>query len=78
MEPYRPFVDTVVYDIVANGSPYDELTQEIKTKLLNIPVLDVIIGGERSPLMIAVGQTTASLYKCFSGESRKIKYPKFE
>ena len=78
MEPYRPFVDTVVYDIVANGSPYNELTQEIKTKLLKIPVLDVIIGGERSPLMIAVGQTTASLYKCFSGESRKIKYPKFE
>ena len=78
MEPYRPFVDTVVYDIVTNGSPYDELTQEIKTKLLKIPVLDVIIGGERSPLMIAVGQTTASLYKCFSGECRKIKYPKFE
>ena len=77
MEPYRPFVDTVVYDIVANGSPYDELTQEIKTKLLKIPVLDVIIGGERSPLMIAVGQTTASLYKCFSGECRKIKYPSF-
>ena len=77
MEPYRPFVDTVVYDIVANGSPYDELTQEIKKKLLKIPVLDVIISGERSPLMIAVGQTTASLYKCFSGECRKIKYPSF-
>lgn len=78
MEPYRPFVDRVVCDIVASGEPYNELTQIIKTKLLGIPVLDVVIGGQRSPLMIAVGQTTASLYKCFSGESRKIKYPIFK
>lgn len=78
MEPYRPFVDRVVCDIVASGEPYNELTQMIKTKLLGIPVLDVVIGGQRSPLMIAVGQTTASLYKCFSGESRKIKYPIFK
>jgi hypothetical protein len=27
--------------------------------------------------MIAAGLTTASLYKCFSGESRRIKYPYF-
>ena len=25
--------------------------------------------------MIAASQTTASLYKCFSGELRKISYP---
>jgi len=34
-----------------------------------------MIDGQRSPLMIAVGQTTASLYKCFTGELRKILYP---
>jgi CRISPR-associated protein Cas1 len=37
--------------------------------------LDVVIGKKRSPLMIAATQTTASLYKCFSGELRKIAYP---
>jgi len=78
MEPYRPFVDKIVYEIVSHGNDISELSQEIKSKLLNIPVLDVIISGQRSPLMIAVGQTTASLYKCFSGEARKIKYPSFE
>ena len=78
MEPYRPFVDKLVFDIVSSGVDFEELTQEIKAKLLNIPVLDVIINGQRSPLMIAVGQTTASLYQCFSGEIRKIKYPSFE
>lgn len=78
MEPYRPFVDRLVCNIMKEGKDIEELKQEIKYKLLNIPVLDVIIDGQRSPLMIAVGQTTASLYKCFSGEIRKIKYPTFE
>ena len=54
-----------------------ELTKEIKTKLLGIPVLDVIINGQRSPLMVAVGLTTASVAKCYLGESRKITYPTF-
>lgn len=75
MEPYRPYVDELVCEIVATGIDYSEITKEIKAKLLSIPVLDVTIAGERSPLMIAVAQTTASLYKCFSGESRKIVYP---
>lgn len=54
-----------------------ELTKEIKAKLLSIPVLEVTINGQRSPLMIAVGQTTASLAKCYLGEIRKIAYPNF-
>lgn len=78
MEPYRPFVDKLVCEIIRKERDYQKLTQEIKYQLLNIPVLDVIIDDKRSPLMIAVGQTTASLYKCFSGELRKIKYPSFE
>jgi len=77
MEPYRPFVDKLVFEIMESGIDISELSQEIKAQLLNIPVLDVVINDQRSPLMIAVGQTTASLYKCFSGEIRKIKYPSF-
>lgn len=77
MEPYRPFVDKLVIEIVKTGADISELTQDLKAKLLNIPVLDVVINDQRSPLMIAVGQTSASLYKCFSGEIRKIKFPSF-
>ena len=73
MEPYRPFVDRLVVEMFDGG--ISELDKEAKAKLLSIPVLDVTINGQRSPLMIAVGQTTSSLYKCFSGESRKIAYP---
>lgn len=78
MEPFRPFVDKLVFEMIEENTDISELTQETKSRLLNIPVLDVVINEQRSPLMIAVGQTTASLYKCFSGELRKIKYPSFE
>lgn len=78
MEPYRPFVDKMVCDIVAEKRNIDELTQDIKFKLLNIPVLDVVIDDHRSPLMVAVGQTSASLYKCYEGSLRRVKYPSFE
>jgi CRISPR-associated protein Cas1 len=75
MEPYRPFVDKLVVEIVDSKMNFQELSKDIKTKLLSIPVLDVIINDQRSPLMIAVGQTTASLAKCYLGEIRKIEYP---
>ena len=75
MEPYRPYVDELVYSIVKGHENYDELTKDLKTILLNIPTLEVMINGKRSPLMVAVAQTTASLYKCFTGELRRIIYP---
>ena len=75
MEPYRPYVDRLVYDITEQYGVDLELSKDIKAELLSIPTLDVVIGGKRSPLMVAASQTTASLYKCFSGELRKIAYP---
>lgn len=75
MEPYRPYVDELVWNLTAEYGEVQELTKELKARLLSIPTLDVFINGKRSPLMIAVGQTTASLYKCFDGELRKVVYP---
>ena len=74
MEPYRPYVDKLVVDLMKEIKEKD-LTRSIKARLLGIPVLDVMIDGHRSPLIIAATTTTASLYKCFSGVSRKILYP---
>lgn len=76
MEPYRPYVDELVFAIVKEqGADNLQLTTTLKAQLLSIPTLDVVIGGKRSPLMVAATQTTASLYKCFSGELRRIAYP---
>ncbi|WP_338731522.1 type II CRISPR-associated endonuclease Cas1 [Mangrovimonas cancribranchiae] len=75
MEPYRPFVDMLVYDIVESGCNIEELNTNIKSELLMIPAMDVVIDGKRSPLMNAMSRTTSSLYECFEGSRRKILYP---
>ncbi|MEE3483128.1 MAG: type II CRISPR-associated endonuclease Cas1 [Bacteroidales bacterium] len=75
MEPYRPYVDALVIEITQKMGYPQEITMEHKQLLLTIPALDVTIAEQRSPLMVATAQTTASLYKCFSGECRKILYP---
>lgn len=78
MEPYRPYVDERVIQIVNTHPDYSELTRDLKAELLSIPIIDVTIDGKRSPLMVAASQTTASLYRCFSGESRIVFYPSME
>ncbi|MRS02081.1 hypothetical protein EG832_02435 [bacterium] len=75
MEPYRPFVDSLILDILEKSEPTEELSPTMKKDLLKIPVIDVIIDGSRSPLMIAMQRTTASLAGCFGGTVRKIVYP---
>lgn len=75
MEPYRPYVDRIVLNIIEDFPGEVELIKDIKIRLLQIPILDVDIDGHRSPLMVAVTTTTASLYKCFQGICRKITYP---
>ncbi len=78
MEPYRPYVDILVCELISQNENIKEVDSVVKSKLLSIPVMEVIVNGKRSPLMVAVGQTTASLYRCFSGEQRKIVYPEME
>lgn len=75
MEPYRPYVDSVVCDIVSRRGMECVLDKETKIELLTIPVMDVKINNLRRPLTAAVTITVASLAKCYSGEIRKIIYP---
>lgn len=74
MEPYRPYVDRLVVETMAVCCDV-EVTTAIKSRLLTVPTLEVHINGQRSPLMVAASQTTASLARCFSGESRRVAYP---
>jgi len=77
MEPYRPFVDELVLQIIESGEDVTELTTSIKKQLLEIPTKNIFIAGEKSPLMVGIQRTTASLAKSFEGEQRKIVYPEF-
>lgn len=75
MEPYRPFVDETVLQIVKSVNDYNELTTGIKKMLLGIATVDVQFDNERSPLMVGMQRTTASLVQCYEGKARKIIYP---
>lgn len=75
MEPYRPFVDNIVCEMIENGEDFTLVTPKLKQHLLKIPAMDIMIDGERSPLMVGLQRTTASLAKCFEGRAKKILYP---
>lgn len=78
MEPYRPYVDRIVCGIVGMNGRFLEMTPNMKKELLGIPATDVIMDGERSPLMNAVQRTTASLARCFEGKAKKLLYPQLQ
>lgn len=75
MEPFRPYVDSIVLKIVDENPEIDELTPALKRELLKIPSIDINIDGKMSPLMVGVQRTAASLSSCFAKNSRKILYP---
>lgn len=75
MEPYRPFVDRLVLEMLEVGMNCSELGKTEKAKLLTLLTMDTKMNGQASPLMVALSKTTASLAKCFEGTSRKIHYP---
>lgn len=78
MEPYRSYVDEIACDLNEKYPGTLILEKEHKAELLQLMAIDVKIGENKRPLMIALSQTTASLSRCFSGETRKITYPVFE
>ena len=78
MEPYRPFVDEIVLSIMMTYDDYEYLDTDIKRELLQIPAIDISIDGKKSPLMVGLRRTTASLFQCYEGSARKILYPVLE
>jgi CRISPR-associated protein Cas1 len=76
MEPYRVYVDKAVCDIVHMNGKFLEMTPSMKMALLEIPQTDVLIDGQKSPLLNAVQRTTASLAKCYDG-AKTLLYPIF-
>jgi len=77
MEPYRPYVDRIVCELIESEKDYNVLTKEIKKELLQLPAKEIIINGERSPLLVGLQKTTSSLSKCYEGKIKKIIYPEF-
>ena len=73
MEPYRPYVDNLVFQLYKDGK--FELNKDSKTTILHRLSCDVNIGQVMRPLQIALTITTASLVKYYAGEIKKISLP---
>lgn len=76
MEPYRPYVDEIVYNMYINGMTV--LDKDAKSQLMHILFADTIFSKVTRPLDIGLTITTASLAKCYAGASKKIVYPLLE
>ena len=75
MEPYRPYVDMLVCSMQGQGFNCGELSRAEKSELLGILTVDVKTKLGKSPLMVSLSSTSASLVKCFEKEAKKIFYP---
>jgi len=76
MEPMRPFVDSVVYDIYdQNGSLEVEITKETKKPLLELLTKEVVIRDLKYPLLESLHLMASSLVDCYTGERIKIDFP---
>ena len=75
MEPYRPFVDLIVYYMFEIEGLASFLDTKGKSHLLSVSTMDAMFGKKKSPLMVGMKMTTASLAACFMAKKRKINYP---
>lgn len=73
MEPYRPFVDEVVYDLFLQGK--DELSKETKGALIRVLFCDTFFRDVMRPLSIGLSMTSASLVKCYSKKQKNLQLP---
>jgi len=75
LEPYRPYVDHIVCQMVADDPDLFHLTQNHKVQLLELLSHDVHINKQTSPFTIAVERTCKSLAQCFEGKIKKLALP---
>ena len=73
MEPYRPYVDEIVYDMALQAKL--DLTKEVKAELINVLYADTQFSRVTRPLSVGLTLTTASLSKCFAKEQTKLSLP---
>lgn len=73
MEPYRPFVDEIVYHLTQNGQT--TLTTEVKGILIKLLYCDTYFINVTRPLSVGLTMTMASLVKYYAKEVKKISLP---
>ncbi len=66
IEPFRAFIELEVYEIFENEDYEDEqLTSELKKRLLGIVDSEVFIDGQKYTLVNAIDRYCDSVYRCY-------------
>lgn len=73
MEPYRPFVDEIVYNLNYEGSLV--LNKEVKAQLIRVLYADTVFQKVTRPLSVGLTFTTASIVKCYKKEKKQLSLP---
>ncbi len=75
MEPFRPIVDQLVYDLCMKHPLSMDIPMDIKSELLQIATLDCVLDQKQYTLHAALDRTTASLAQSFLERTNLITYP---
>lgn len=73
IEPLRPMVDDRARELYRQG--YTELSREAKARLLELLTVEVRLGDQTGPLMVALHRYVASLVRCYQGETARLEIP---
>ena len=73
MEPYRPYVDEIVYALSMQGKM--ELTKDVKADLIQVLYADTQFSKVMRPLSVGLTFTSSSLSKCFAKEQTRLSLP---
>ncbi len=77
MEPFRPLVDSVVYDqYLSNQSLEIEISKETKKPLLELLTTNMIVDDMKYPLLESLHIMASSLVGCYTKERQHIAFPK--
>ncbi len=76
LEPYRPFVDwRVKLMVLENGAAPSLEDRPARAALLSLFNETISVGGRRSPLLLGLETSAASLCRALTGEDRKLALP---
>ena len=75
MEPFRPVVDRTVYRMNAENALADELTSEMKRRLITEINQRFIVNGTQETIFEAVSRLAVSLVEFFGGRRTELTLP---
>ncbi len=75
VEPLRPCVDMLVYEMSRSGQLELELSPKTKKSLLAVLNVETFVGNRKLPLMLATHYYAASVRKVICGEESSVEIP---